>query len=189
MSEFGFVTGGAGYVGSHACKALAEAGYIPVTLDNFSTGWMDAVKFGPIEFCDLLDEKLLKVVFKKYRPKAIMHFAAFSQVGESVDQPGNYWRNNVIGSLNLIEAAVKFDCNKFIFSSTCATYGDQDRVILSEETPQIPSSPYGTSKRAVEEIIKHFSISSGLKYYFRYFNVAVLTLNPKSENITIQKRI
>ena len=115
------VTGGAGYIGSHACKALKRAGYTPVTLDNFSTGWRDAVKFGPLVEADLLDRAALDLAFKDYKPKAVMHFAALSQVGESVTDPGKYWRNNVGGSVNLIEAAVDAKCKKFIFSSTCAT--------------------------------------------------------------------
>jgi len=97
------VTGGAGYIGSHACKALRNAGYRPITVDNLSTGWADAVKFGPLERVDLLDRDKLDQIFKKYQPYAVMHFAAFSQVGESVDNPAKYWRNNVVGSLNLFE--------------------------------------------------------------------------------------
>jgi len=100
------VTGGAGYIGSHACKALAQDGYTPVTFDNLVTGWKDAVKFGPFEQGDLLDRGRLDDVFAKYKPVAVMHFAALSQVGESMQDPGAYWRNNVQGSLTLIEAAV-----------------------------------------------------------------------------------
>ena len=100
------VTGGAGYIGSHACKALKAAGYTPVTYDNLVTGWKDAVKFGPFEQGDLLDRARLDEVFAKHQPIAVMHFAALSQVGESMAEPGLYWRNNVNGSLTLIEAAV-----------------------------------------------------------------------------------
>ena len=167
------VTGGAGYIGSHACKALARAGYTPVTLDNFSTGWRHAVKFGPLVEADLLDRAALDQVFKDYKPKAVMHFAAMSQVGESVTDPGKYWRNNVGGSLNLIEAAVSAKCKKFIFSSTCATYGEHDGVLITEETPQNPTNTYGASKLAVEQMLKNFEASHGLKsVMFRYFNVA-----------------
>ncbi|MDC0495990.1 UDP-glucose 4-epimerase GalE [Planktomarina temperata] len=167
------VTGGAGYIGSHACKALARAGYTPVTLDNFSTGWPDAVKFGPLVEADLLDRAALDQAFKDYKPKAVMHFAALSQVGESVTDPGKYWRNNVGGSLNLIEAAVDAKCKKFIFSSTCATYGEHDGVLITEETPQNPTNAYGASKLAVEQMLKNFEASHGLKsVMFRYFNVA-----------------
>ena len=167
------VTGGAGYIGSHACKALARAGYTPVTLDNFSTGWRDAVKFGPLVEADLLDRAALDQAFAEYKPKAVMHFAALSQVGESVTDPGKYWRNNVGGSLNLIEAAVSAKCKKFIFSSTCATYGEHDGVLITEETPQTPTNAYGASKLAVEQMLKNFEASHGFKsIMFRYFNVA-----------------
>ena len=167
------VTGGAGYIGSHACKALAQAGYVPVTYDNLVTGWQDAVKFGPFEQGDLLDRARLDQVFAKYQPAAVMHFAALSQVGEAMSEPGRYWRNNVTGSLNLIEAAVAAGCLDFVFSSTCATYGDQDNVVLDETTPQHPLNAYGASKRAIEDILRDFEQAHGLNHViFRYFNVA-----------------
>ena len=173
MSQNILVTGGAGYIGSHACKALLQNGYNPITIDSLSTGWQEAVKFGPFEKVDLLDRKGLDQVFFKYNPKAIMHFASFSQVGESVQRPEKYWRNNLVGSLNLLETAIKHNCLDFIFSSTCATYGDHDGIILDENTPQIPSNPYGTSKKAVESMIQEFAVSKGLRFIiFRYFNVA-----------------
>lgn len=167
------VTGGAGYIGSHACKALKVAGFTPVTFDNLVTGWQDAVKFGPFEHGDLLDRARLDQVFAKYQPVAVMHFAALSQVGESVAEPGKYWRNNVMGSLTLIEAAVAADCLNFVFSSTCATYGDQDNVILDENSLQFPINAYGASKRAIEDILRDFAVSDDLHHViFRYFNVA-----------------
>ena len=167
------VTGGAGYIGSHACKALAQAGYTPVTFDNLVTGWKDAVKFGPFEQGDLLDRNRLDDVFAKYKPVAVMHFAALSQVGESMQDPGAYWRNNVQGSLTLIEAAVAANCLNFVFSSTCATYGDQDNVVLDESSAQHPINAYGASKRAIEDILSDFGNAFGLKHViFRYFNVA-----------------
>lgn len=167
------VTGGAGYIGSHACKALRAAGHTPVTFDNFSTGWRDAVKFGPVEEGDLLDRVRLDAVFAAHRPDAVMHFAAFSQVGEAMEKPGLYWRNNVMGSLNLIEAAVATGCMDFVFSSTCATYGEHDNVVLDEDTPQEPLNAYGASKRAIEEILRDFEAAHGLRHViFRYFNVA-----------------
>ncbi|GAA3858095.1 UDP-glucose 4-epimerase GalE [Celeribacter arenosi] len=173
MSETVLVTGGAGYIGSHACKALRSAGYTPVTFDNLSTGWEAAVKFGPFEQGDLLDRARLDEVFQKHRPVAVMHFAAFSQVGESMQDPGKYWRNNVIGSLTLVEAAVAAGCLNFVFSSTCATYGDQDNVVLDENTPQFPINSYGASKKAIEDILVNFEQAYGLKsVIFRYFNVA-----------------
>ncbi len=167
------VTGGAGYIGSHACKALAQAGFVPVTYDNLVTGWQDAVKFGPFEQGDLLDRARLDEVFAKYQPQAVMHFAALSQVGEAMKEPARYWSNNVTGSLNLIEAAVTAGCLDFVFSSTCATYGDQDNVVLDENTPQHPINAYGASKRAIEDILRDFEAAHGLRHViFRYFNVA-----------------
>ncbi len=167
------VTGGAGYIGSHACKLLKKAGYTPVTYDNLCTGWSDAVKFGPFEQGDLHDRARLDEVFAKYQPVAVMHFAALSQVGEAMAKPGLYWRNNVAGSLTLIEAACDAGCLNFVFSSTCATYGEHDNVVLDETTPQIPLNAYGASKRAVEDILRDFGNSHGLRHViFRYFNVA-----------------
>lgn len=173
MTQTVLVTGGAGYIGSHACKALRNAGYIPVTLDNLSTGWEDAVKFGPFEKGDLLDRAWLDTVFAKHKPVAVMHFAAFSQVGESMSDPAKYWRNNVVGSLTLIEAAVAAKCLNFVFSSTCATYGDQDNVVLDENSVQAPINSYGASKKAIEDILANFEQAFDLKsVVFRYFNVA-----------------
>jgi UDP-glucose 4-epimerase len=167
------VTGGAGYIGSHACKALAAAGFTPVTFDNFVTGWRDAVKFGPMVEGDLLNRAEIDASFAEYKPVAVMHFAALSQVGDSMVQPGLYWRNNVQGSLNLIEAAVAANCKNFVFSSTCATYGDHDNVVLDENTVQLPINAYGASKRAIEDILRDFEVAHGLKnVIFRYFNVA-----------------
>lgn len=167
------VTGGAGYIGSHACKALKAAGYTPVTYDNLVTGWQDAVKFGPFEQGDLMDRARLDEVFRIHQPVAVMHFAALSQVGEAMAKPGIYWRNNVAGSLTLIEAAVAAGCMDFVFSSTCATYGEHDNVVLDENTPQEPLNAYGASKRAVENILRDFEAAYGLRsVIFRYFNVA-----------------
>ncbi|SDE59816.1 UDP-glucose 4-epimerase GalE [Ruegeria marina] len=167
------VTGGAGYIGSHACKVLAGAGYVPVTYDSLVTGWRDAVKFGPFEQGDLMDRARLDEVFAAYRPVAVMHFAALSQVGEAMTEPGRYWSNNVTGSLNLIQAAVDAGCSDFVFSSTCATYGEHDNVVLDENTPQLPLNAYGASKRAIEDMLRDFEAAHGLRHViFRYFNVA-----------------
>jgi len=167
------VTGGAGYIGSHACKVLRQSGYTPVTFDNLGTGWARAVKFGPFVQGDLLDSAALDHAFATYQPVAVLHFAALSQVGEAARDPGRYWRNNVLGSLNLIEAMLRSECRDLVFSSTCATYGDQDGVVLDENSPQMPMNAYGASKRAVEEMLTHFGTSHGLRsVIFRYFNVA-----------------
>ncbi|WP_226779873.1 UDP-glucose 4-epimerase GalE [Oceaniglobus trochenteri] len=167
------VTGGAGYIGAHACKALSQAGYLPVCYDNLSTGCEQAVKFGPFEQGDLSDRTRLEEVFARHAPIAVMHFAAFSDIGEAMRDPAKYWRNNVGGSLNLIEAAIGAGCLDFVFSSTCATYGEQDGVTLDESCPQAPINAYGASKRAIEDMLGNFSASHGLNHViFRYFNVA-----------------
>ena len=173
MARHVLVTGGGGYIGSHACKALRNAGYVPVTYDNFTTGWRDAVKFGPLEEGDLNDRARLDAVFARWQPVAVMHFAALSLVGESMRDPGLYWRQNVLSALTLIEAACAAGCLNFVFSSTCATYGDQDGVVLDENTPQQPINAYGGSKRAIEAMLTDFRASHGLaSVIFRYFNVA-----------------
>lgn len=173
MPRHVLVTGGAGYIGAHACKVLSRAGYVPVTYDNLSTGWRQAVKFGPFEEGDLLDAPRLAEVFARWRPVAVMHFAALSLVGEAMADPGRYWRVNVGGSLNLIEAAIAANCRDFIFSSTCATYGEPDGVTVDEDTPQAPINPYGASKRAIEEMLRDFGRAHALNaVIFRYFNVA-----------------
>lgn len=167
------VTGGAGYIGSHACKLLSQHGYSPVAFDNLTTGWADAVKFGPLVQADLLDRTALDAVFQKYKPIAVMHFAARSEVGEATHRPACYWRTNVVGSLNLVEAMIKADCKCMVFSSTCATYAALDGVALDENSPQMPLNAYGASKRTVEEFLRDFETSNGLKsVVFRYFNVA-----------------
>ena len=168
-----FVTGGAGYIGSHACLKLKQRGLIPVTLDNLSTGWNDAVKFGPLEKLDLLDREALRNCFSRYKPIAVMHFAALSHVGESIKEPIKYWSNNVIGSLNLIKETVAANCRHFVFSSTCATYGEHDGILINEQTPQKPINSYGASKLAVENMLIDVSKAQSLNYMiFRYFNVA-----------------
>ena len=173
MARHILVTGGAGYIGSHACKALARAGYVPVTYDSLVTGWAQAVRFGPFERGDLADRARLDEVFAKWRPKAVLHFAALSQIGQAVREPGLYWRGNAVASLTLIEAAVAAGCLDFVFSSTCATYGDQDGVVLTEDTPQAPINAYGASKRAIEDMLRSFGAAHGLRsVIFRYFNVA-----------------
>jgi UDP-glucose 4-epimerase len=166
------VTGGAGYVGSHACKALARRGFVPVTLDSLVTGWAQAVRFGPFVQADLLDRAALDAALAEHAPIAVLHFAALSQVGESMADPGRYWRNNVLGSLNLIEAMAAAGVRDIVFSSTCATYAASEGL-LTEDSPQQPINAYGSSKRAVEEMLRDFGAAQGLRHViFRYFNVA-----------------
>ena len=167
------VTGGAGYIGSHACKALARAGHTPVTYDDLSTGWAEAVKFGPLEQGSLHDRARLDAVLARHRPDAVMHFAARSDVGESARDPAKYWRDNVAGSLTLIEAMLAADCRRMVFSSTCAVYGNGDGATLDEDCPTAPLGAYGASKRAIEQMLRDFEAAHGLRHVIlRYFNVA-----------------
>lgn len=173
MADHVLVTGGAGYIGSHACKALARAGFVPVAFDNLSTGWAEAVRFGPFVQGDLMDRAAVDAAFAEYRPVAVMHFAALSLVGESMRDPGLYWRVNLNGALNLFQAAVAAGCRNIVFSSTCATYGDQDGVMLDESCEQRPINAYGASKRAIEDMLVNFGQAYDLNHViFRYFNVA-----------------
>jgi UDP-glucose 4-epimerase len=167
------VTGGAGYIGAHACKALARAGFEPVVFDNLSTGWAEAVKWGPLVRGDLMDRASIDAALAVHRPVAVMHFAALSLVGESMKDPARYWRVNTGGALNLLEACAAAGVANFVFSSTCATYGDQDGVLLTEETPQFPINAYGGSKLAIEQMLRDFGAAHGIGHViFRYFNVA-----------------
>ena len=167
------VTGGAGYVGSHACKALAAAGYLPVVYDNLSTGNRWAARYGPLETGDILDPARLHQVFREYRAAAVMHFAASTLVGESILDPARYYRTNVVGTLNLLDTARAHDIGAIVFSSSCATYGTPDRVPISEDAPQRPVSPYGASKLMVERALADYEMSYGLRYAcLRYFNAA-----------------
>lgn len=167
------VTGGAGYIGSHACKALHQAGYVPVACDNLVYGHPWAVRWGPLERGDLADRVWLDGLFARYRPLAVMHFAAYAYVGESVSDPGKYYRNNVAGSLTLLEAARDHGLGAFIFSSTCATYGVPERMPIGEDCPQLPINPYGASKLMIERMLADFEAAHGLRHVvLRYFNAA-----------------
>ena len=167
------VTGGGGYIGSHACKALEKAGYIPVTYDNLIYGHTWAVKWGPFEEGDILDRQRLDEVIHKYKPEAIMHFAAFAYVGESVENPGKYYRNNVAGSLTILEAMRDHGIRDIVFSSTCAVYGNPETIPISEDHPTMPINPYGFSKYAVERMLDDFSAVHDMRYVsLRYFNAA-----------------
>ena len=167
------VTGGAGYIGSHACKALAAAGYSPITYDNLVYGHDWAVKWGPLETGDVLDASRLRQVIRKYRAEAVLHFAAFAYVGESVQDPAKYYRNNVLGTLTLLDAMRAEGVGEIVFSSSCATYGVPARVPIAEDTPQSPINPYGASKLMVERILADYGAGYGLKSVsLRYFNAA-----------------
>jgi UDP-arabinose 4-epimerase len=167
------VTGGAGYIGSHACKALARVGYEPVAYDNLVYGHRWAVKWGPFAEGDILDGDRLDQAFEEYRPDAVMHFAAFCYVGESMLEPAKYFRNNVVGTLSLLEAMRRGGIDKLIFSSTCATYGVPDIVPITEAHPQQPVNPYGASKLMVERMLKDYGAAYGMRsIMLRYFNAA-----------------
>lgn len=167
------VTGGAGYIGSHACKVLAQEGYQPVAFDNLSSGHTWATKWGPLEQGDIQDRAALDRAIEKYRPTACVHFAAFANVGESVTDPGKYYRNNVVGSLTLLEALRDHGVDQIVFSSTCATYGIPDRVPIDETLTQAPINPYGATKLMVERILADFQAAHQLRSVaLRYFNAA-----------------
>jgi UDP-glucose 4-epimerase len=168
-----FIVGGAGYIGSHMVKIAHKAGHEVVTLDNLSTGHQDAVLYGKFELCDILDVKELDKLFKKYKPDAVMHFSAYSLVGESVSDPYKYYYNNVSGTLSLLKTMIDNNCQKFIFSSSAAIFGNPEYLPIDEKHPKNPINPYGKSKLMVEEILKDFKFAYGLKYIsFRYFNAA-----------------
>jgi UDP-arabinose 4-epimerase len=167
------VTGGAGFVGSHACKALARAGHKPVTFDNLERGHDWAVKWGPLERGDLRDEKVLRRAFESWKPWGVMHFAAYAYVGESNVDPLKYYNNNVGGTANLLTACAAFECKNFIFSSSCATYGIPSRLPLTEEDPQQPVNPYGYTKLVVERMLRDAEAAYGIRHVaLRYFNAA-----------------
>ena len=170
------VTGGAGYIGSHAVLELQRAGYEVVVLDNLVYGHRELVeKVLQVELIvgDTSDRALLDDLFATHKIDAVMHFAAYAYVGESVTNPGKYYRNNVVGTLALLEAMVAASVNKFVFSSTCATYGVPNTIPIPEDHPQNPINPYGATKLMVERILADFDVAHGLKSVcFRYFNAA-----------------
>lgn len=173
LSKNILVTGGAGYIGSHTCKALAQAGYTPISYDNLIFGHKWAVRWGPLEIGDIADRLRLDEVMTRYRPSAVIHFAAFAYVGESIHNPGKYYRNNVAGTLSLLEALRDHGINQFIFSSTCATYGIPNQRTIKENHPQRPINPYGASKLMIERILQDFDTAHQLRSIsLRYFNAA-----------------
>ncbi len=167
------VTGGAGYIGSHACKALAAAGYAPVTLDNLVRGHRSAVRWGPFVEGDLADSGLVRRVLREHRIAAVIHFAAYGYVGESMHEPGKYFANNFGNSVTLVEAMRAEGVEALVFSSTCATYGDPRWLPIDEGHPQQPVNPYGESKLFVERMLARCDAAHGLRYAaLRYFNAA-----------------
>ena len=173
MSQSILVTGGAGYVGSHACKALAEAGYQPVVYDNLSRGHAEAARWGPLVEGDLHDGARLSATMRAHRIGAIMHFAALAYVGESVSDPATYYNNNVGGTLALLGAMRVAGVATIVFSSTCAVYGVPDRLPISETTATAPLNPYGDTKLAIERALHWYGAAYGIRYTaLRYFNAA-----------------
>jgi UDP-glucose-4-epimerase GalE len=167
------VTGGAGYVGSHSCKALAAGGFVPVTYDNLSRGHRHAVKWGPFEHGDIRDRERLDAVFRQHRPAAILHCAAFAYVGESVADPAIYYDNNVTGTLVLLEAARAAGIEAVVFSSSCTVYGLPPSMPVTEDMPYAPMSPYGHTKTIVEGMLRDYETGYGMRsIILRYFNAS-----------------
>lgn len=181
------VAGGAGYIGSHVCKALKKSGFIPVTYDNLCSGNREAVQWGPFIYGDIRDRKRLARIFEICRPCAVMHFAALIQVGQSVDDPAEFYNNNVYGSLCLMEEARLHNIQAVVFSSTAAVYGAAGSDPLHENLPLKPVNPYGQTKLSVENIIKDYEKAYGTQYaILRYFNAA--GADPDTETGTAYKK-
>jgi UDP-glucose-4-epimerase GalE len=167
------VTGGAGYIGSHTCKALARAGYVPITYDNFVHGHRWAVRWGPLVEGDISDRQLLEWAIKEHAVKAVIHFAGYAYVGESMSRPAKYFENNVANTLTLLEAMRICGVHDIVFSSTCATYGMPLQLPITEDHPQEPINPYGESKRVAEKMLHWWGKAHGLRWTaLRYFNAA-----------------
>lgn len=167
------VTGGAGFIGSHTCKALATRGLTPIVFDNLSRGHADSVRWGPLVVGDVNDSVALDEAFKRYGPNAVIHFAGLAYVGESFSEPLAYYKSNVSGMINLLDAMVRNGTDRIVFSSSCTTYGIPDLLPIPESAPQHPISPYGRSKLACEQILKDASLAHNLHFaIFRYFNAS-----------------
>lgn len=167
------VCGGAGYIGSHVNLEFHKNGFETVVFDSLISGHKEAVKWGRFVQGDLNDVKALEAVFQSFDISIVLHFAAFAYVGESMAEPEKYYLNNVSNTLQLLRVMRKFHCEKIVFSSTCATYGQPDRMPISEDMPQMPLNPYGRSKLMVEQILKDYDSAYGIRHVIlRYFNAA-----------------
>ena len=167
------VTGGAGYVGAHACKALAKSGYSPIVYDNLSTGHENFVRWGPLIKADIRDHATLREVINAHDISAILHFAACAYVGESVINPQKYYDNNVSGTLSLLRAMLDTDVQTIVFSSSCAIYGEPDQIPISEAAAKQPVNPYGASKLMIERVLQDYARAYELNTIaLRYFNAA-----------------
>jgi UDP-glucose-4-epimerase GalE len=167
------VTGGAGYIGSHGAKALHRAGYRVVVYDNLAAGHRGAVRYGEFVEGDISDVGAVRAALRQHEVVGVMHFAAFLDVGESVREPAIYYRNNVVGALSVLEAMAAESVRSFVFSSTCATYGEPIETPIAETHPQRPMNSYGETKLAIERALPHYERAYGLHYVaLRYFNAA-----------------
>ena len=173
MRDTILVTGGAGFIGSHTCKALSRAGYLPIVYDNLSNGVREAVKWGPLEIDDLENKSRLTEVMALYQPAGVIHFAAHIDSAESTQNAAKFYKNNVANSIALIDAMLRNKVKNIVFSSSAAVYGDPNTIPISENHTLNPVTPYGHSKKIVEQIIKDISTSSDIRYsILRYFNAA-----------------
>ena len=167
------VTGGAGYIGSHCCKALSQAGWHVVTFDNLSCGWRDLIRWGPLIEGDLLDPAAVRRAFDDARPDAVLHLAALSDIAQSVREPERYHRTNFSGSEILLKEAARARVRAVVFSSSCAVYGNAHHLPISEDHPRAPTTPYGGTKLQVEDLLASLLKSDGLRYVaLRYFNAS-----------------
>ncbi len=184
MKKNVLIVGGAGYIGSHTALLLEQSGYTPIILDDLSTGHKEFLRFGEHFIGDLGDATLLHSIFEKHKIDGIMHFAAFAYVGESVEHPQKYYDNNVVKTFALLQAAKEHDVKNFIFSSTCATYGEPENLPITEDNRQNPINPYGRTKLMMEWMLEDFARAYHMPYTaLRYFNAAGAL--PSEENIAI----
>ncbi len=173
MSRTVLVTGGAGFIGSHICKALSHSGFIPVAYDNLSTGHADAVRWGPLIEADIADGGALRAAFDRFAPDCVIHCAANAYVGESVANPQKYYRNNVVAGLSLLDACLSAGIGRIVFSSSCATYGIPEQLPIREDSMQAPVNPYGRTKLIFEMALEDYAEAYGLNFVaLRYFNAA-----------------
>jgi len=167
------ITGGAGYIGSHVNKLLSEFGYDTIVIDNLVNGHKEAVKWGKLEIADLCDINKLRLLFEKYSFDTVFHFAAYAYVGESVNEPEKYYRNNVVNTINLLDVMREYQSKRIIFSSSCATYGIPESVPIKEDAIQNPINPYGRTKLMMEQLLSDYNEAYGINYCcLRYFNAA-----------------
>jgi UDP-glucose-4-epimerase GalE len=173
MPEPILVTGGAGYIGSHVCKALAQSGYQPIALDNLSRGHARAVRWGPLEIHCIADQEAVRRALERYHVSAVIHLAAYAYVGESIRVPEVYFENNLVGTLRLLAAILSAGVKRVVFSSTCATYGTPQQIPIREDHPQRPLNPYGLTKLLIEKVLHAYDELHRLEWVsLRYFNAA-----------------